>query len=137
MTANYNGKFALLILTRDNYLEWRDRITLALDAENYLEVSEQNPPPEGDTDQNRTGAGRSGSELTQSDCDNDDFESREMNDDDEWDFENEDCNSENCEDDFESETEFDYASDYQFMPSEGGGAHHTDQTLPCDDWQKA
>uniref|UniRef100_A0ACB8F9D5 Uncharacterized protein n=1 Tax=Sphaerodactylus townsendi TaxID=933632 RepID=A0ACB8F9D5_9SAUR len=56
-----------------------------------------------------------------SDCDNDDFESREMSDDDEWDFENEDCNSENCEDDFESETEFDYASDYQFMPSEGGG----------------
>uniref|UniRef100_A0ACB8GAB0 Uncharacterized protein n=1 Tax=Sphaerodactylus townsendi TaxID=933632 RepID=A0ACB8GAB0_9SAUR len=69
-----------------------------------------------------------------SDCDNDDFESREMNDDDEWDFENEDCNSENCEDDFESETEFDYASDYQFMPSDRG-AHH-DQTLPCDDWQK-
>uniref|UniRef100_A0ACB8E7B7 Uncharacterized protein n=1 Tax=Sphaerodactylus townsendi TaxID=933632 RepID=A0ACB8E7B7_9SAUR len=67
-----------------------------------------------------------------SDCDNDDFESREMNDDDEWDFENEDCNFENCEDDLESETEFDYASDYQFMPSE---AHH-DQTLPCDDWQK-
>uniref|UniRef100_A0ACB8FV87 Uncharacterized protein n=1 Tax=Sphaerodactylus townsendi TaxID=933632 RepID=A0ACB8FV87_9SAUR len=55
-----------------------------------------------------------------SDCDNDDFESREMNDDDEWDFENEDCNFENCEDDLESETEFDYASDYQFMPSGGG-----------------